>query len=116
MFLEAVPAGSSLFAENVVHLTEVILSPASLSVCLFLNDWGTFVILMRTFCNFLWQRIDLPALTKKTIIAEGPQLSAGGVGWDEKLGAPIIRVTVDNRLAPVLSRSVDVAACGVHRL
>jgi hypothetical protein len=28
----------------------------------------------------------------------------------------MIRITVDNRLAPVLSRSVDVAACGVHPL
>jgi hypothetical protein len=34
------------------------------------------------------------------------------VGWGEKLGAPILRVTVDNRLAPVLSCSVDVAALG----
>jgi hypothetical protein len=30
--------------------------------------------------------------------------SSARAGWGEKLGAPIILVTGDNRLAPVLSR------------
>jgi hypothetical protein len=51
MFLETVVVGQSL-ATNVVHLTRLVLRPASLSVCLFLNDSGNFVILLRALCNF----------------------------------------------------------------